>query len=301
MKKIKPTTSIKKFKTYITNENKITKHKASKKVCSSIKRKKKFTKIQKEIVDYVTQDNNSILNYSLNQLKHTDKIFKISFEVKKFCLAKISDEFGSAVCINEKGFILTCAHAAAPIDNSLTITNHFYYIFANGEQVIAETIGLDEDLDLALLRVIEVKINGRFKKLEEFKNKKFPYAKLKQNANLIKNPDKDENVFCIGNPCFAEFENGCGNAYNKNEYKPFWLSKGKIKGYMKDEVYGKFDLGPMIHTCWTYWGHSGAPIFNYNSELVGMHNSWNDKNANRHGISLIGIYQFLSKFDYLRN
>ena len=85
----------------------------------------------------------------------------------------------------------------------------------------------------------------------------------------------------------------------KNEYKPFWISFGKIKGYMNDSVYCKNDLGPLIHNCWTYWGHSGAPIFNFNGELVGMHNSWNEKNADRHGISLLGIIQFLSKFDFL--
>ena len=48
-----------------------------------------------------------------------------------------------------------------------------------------------------------------------------------------------------------------------------------------------------------YWGHSGASFFNNNGEIVGMHNSWNDKNANRYGISLLGIAKFISKYDFV--
>ena len=82
----------------------------------------------------------------------------------------------------------------------------------------------------------------------------------------------------------------------KNKYTPFWISFGKIKNYMKNQIYCTNDLGPLIHNCWTYWGHSGGPIFNSNGDIIGMHNSWNEINADRHGISLLGIKSFISHF-----
>ena len=86
-----------------------------------------------------------------------------------------------------------------------------------------------------------------------------------------------------------------GNLEN-NKYKPFWISFGKIKKYLKDEVYCTKDLGPLIHNCWTYWGHSGEPLFNFDGNIVGIHNSWNEKNGDRHGVSLLGIIKFISKY-----
>lgn len=269
-------------------------------VKNTLIRPKRLNKIQKEIIAYVNK-NNSSLNFSLLELKNCDQIFEKANEIKNSCLAIVSDKFGSAVCIKENGFILTCAHAAPPVNKTKSNKNYIYLIFPNKELILAETVEKDEDLDLALLKVIAVKIKGKFKRLEELKNKKFPFVNLNENFSLNTNANKNEKVFCIGNPSFTEYENDNQNFYLKNEYMPFWLSKGKIKGYMQDEIYGDFDLGPMIHSCWTYWGHSGAPIFNYDLELIGIHNSWNDQNANRHAISLLGISKFLSKFDFLNN
>lgn len=39
------------------------------------------------------------------------------------------------------------------------------------------------------------------------------------------------------------------------------MSHGKVEGIYKDILYGAEGLGPLMHSCWTYWGHSGAPIF----------------------------------------
>jgi V8-like Glu-specific endopeptidase len=68
-----------------------------------------------------------------------------------------------------------------------------------------------------------------------------------------------------------------------------------VCGYLqKDKVYvdKKRDLGPLAHDCWTYWGHSGAPLINKQGEVVGMHNSWNPKNAMRHAMSLLSLMKF---------
>ena len=217
-------------------------------------------------------------------------------KIKGSCLCNISDEFGSAVCVDERGFLLTCSHAAPPFEDDETKTKESLYIFPNGEIVKTLTLEKDDQLDLALLKIIEIYQNDKFIKIENIKDKKFIYSKIKPNFN--ENEKIGEKVFCIGNPCFSMYDDD--GKLKKNNYKPFWISFGKIKGYMKGGIFCKNDLGPLIHNCWTYWGHSGAPIFNYNGEIVGMHNSWNERNEDRHGNSLLGIIKFISKFDFLK-
>ena len=253
-----------------------------------------LSKIQKKIISFV-QKNNSLFNNSFSSEKIINSNKELINRILSSCLCQISDFFGSAVCINEKGYILTCAHAAPPFEDENT--KESLYIFPSGEIIKALTLDKDEKIDLALLQIISVYKNNKFINIKNLTNKKFPYAKIKIPENS-QNEAKGKKVFCIGNPCFT-MEDDDGNIEN-NEYKPFWISFGKIKGYLKDQIYCKNDLGPLIHNCWTYWGHSGAPLFNFDGELVGMHNSWNEKNADRHGNSLLGINKFLSKFDFLK-
>ena len=252
-----------------------------------------LSKIQKKIISFV-QKNKLLLNNSFSSERLINSNKELINKILSSCLCQISDFFGSAVCINEKGYILTCAHAAPPFEDDNT--KESLYIFPSGEIIKALTLDKDEKIDLALLQIISVYKNKKFINIKNLTNKKFPYAKIKIPKDS-KNEAKGKNIFCIGNPCFT-MENDDGKIEN-NEYKPFWISFGKIKGYLKDPIFCKDDLGPLIHNCWTYWGHSGAPIFNFDGELVGMHNSWNEKNANRHGNSLLGIIKFLSKFDFL--
>ncbi len=252
----------------------------------------KLTDIQLKIIKFIF-NNRTKLNYYFEDGKLIQLNKKIIEKVKGSCLCRVSDEFGTAVCISEKGYILTCSHAAPPFEDDNN--KESLYIFQNGEIVKALTLEKDDQLDLALLKIIEIYENGKFTKIENFPQKKFNYSKIKISSL---NEKIGENVFCIGNPCFTMYDDD-GKLEN-NKYKPFWISFGKIKGYIKDGIYCKNDLGPLIHSCWTYWGHSGAPIFNTNGKIVGMHNSWNEKNANRHGNSLLGIIKFISKFNYLK-
>ena len=190
--------------------------------------------------------------------------------------------------------ILTCSHATPPFEEEES--KESLYIFPNGDLVKTLTIEKDEKLDLALLKIIEIYENERYFKIEEIPEKKFIYSKIKVTPKK-ENEKVGEKIFCIGNPCFAMYDDY--GKFEKNKYKPFWVTFGKIKGYIGDAIYCKKELGPLIHNCWTYWGHSGAPIFNKYGEIVGMHNSWNDKNGDRHGLSLLGIHKFISKFDFL--
>ena len=251
-----------------------------------------LTNIEKRIISYVKKNNSSLnYNYSSERIINSNKA--LIQKIKESCLCQISDFFGSAVCIHEQGYILTCGHAAPPYEDDNT--KESLYIFPSGQIIKTITLDKDEKIDLALLKIVEIYQNNKFVKVNP-KNK-FPYAKIKTPENGL-NEKPRKNIFCIGNPGFIMYDEE-GNL-DKKEYKPFWISFGKIKGYLKDQIYCKNDLGPLIHNCWTYWGHSGAPLFNFDGELIGMHNSWNEKNADRHGNSLLGINKFLSKFDFLK-
>jgi len=293
---------VKKIKKYPKNKNskKInpikTKIKKKKITLSTRKNDSKIkilqlTDIQKKIINHIKSNISHLNYYYEDKKKMTNK--EIIEKVKDSCLCRISDEFGTAVCINEKGYILTCSHAVPPFEDDKT--KESLYIFPNGEIVKTLTLEKNNQIDLALLKINEIYENGKFIKIKEIPEKKFNYSKIK--LSIKENEKIGENIFCIGNPCFEIYNDN--DKLEKNNYKPFWISFGKIKGYINDGINCKNELGPLIHNCWTYWGHSGAPIFNYKGEIIGMHNSWNEKNGDRHGISLLGIVKFISKFDFL--
>ena len=295
-KKIKNMTKQKKLK---QNNNK-KKRNIIKKNIKTINTKNSFntnilqlTEIQNKIISHVRK-NKSTLSYYSSDEKMVKLNKEIIEKVKDSCLCRISDEFGTAVCINEKGYILTCSHAVPPFEDDKN--KESLYIFPSGEIIKALTLEKDDQLDLALLKIIEIYENEKFTKIKNIPEKKFKYSNIK--LTIKKNEKIGENVFCIGNPGFVMYDDN--GKLEKNHYKPFWISFGKIKGYIGDGIYCKNELGPLIHNCWTYWGHSGAPIFNNNGEKIGMHNSWNEKNADRHGNSLLGISKFISKFDFLK-
>ena len=83
---------------------------------SSKTKELQLTDIQKKIIDYVNQ-NKSILNYYSDEKGMIELNKKIIEKVKDNCLCCISDSFGTAVCINENGYILTCSHAAPPFED----------------------------------------------------------------------------------------------------------------------------------------------------------------------------------------
>ena len=205
--------------------------------------------IEFQIINKIRK-NKSELNYYLSDEKNYKLNKEIIEKVKTSCLCRISEEFGSAVCIHENGYVLTCAHAAPPFENEPN--KESLYIFPNGEIVKTLTLEKNEELDLALLKIIEIYENEKFVDIKNL-DKKFPFSNIKYNSK--ENEKIGENIFCIGNPCFTIYDDK--GKMEKNKYKPFWISFGKIKGYMKDNIYCKNDLGPLIHNCWTYWGHFG--------------------------------------------
>lgn len=62
------------------------------------------------------------------------------------------------------------------------------------------------------------------------------------------------------------------------------------------DVQDNADIGSLEHDCWTYWGHSGAPLIAAESgEVIGLHSSWDDETGMRKGIGWEAIDAFLSE------
>lgn len=72
---------------------------------------------------------------------------------------------------------------------------------------------------------------------------------------------KCEELVCIGQPAYHDMESV---KEGKTNYPPFYMSNGYFEGYTLDPIYGVKEkgLGPLKHSCWTYWGHSGSPLLN---------------------------------------
>jgi S1-C subfamily serine protease len=169
---------------------------------------------------------------------------------------------GSGCCVSRKGQILTAAHVAGQIGQLLKVT------FPDGQSHWAKCSALDAHLDLALLQIND--------------NGDYPFAPAAHAP-----PEADTWVCVIGQPGSTT---PSGRATN---YQPFHVSVGKIRGFKEDDRLALQTLGGTKHDAWTYWGHSGSPLFNKQGEIVAMHNSWDSTTAMRHAVTYEAIVKFL--------
>jgi len=51
----------------------------------------------------------------------------------------------------------------------------------------------------------------------------------------------------------------------------------------------------MLHSCWTYWGHSGAPLFDERGHVVALHCAWDDRTGIRHAQPLRHLHSLLRR------
>jgi S1-C subfamily serine protease len=170
---------------------------------------------------------------------------------------------GSGVNLMPDGLILTNAHVANKLGNRMRVE------FPNGEMLESTCVAIDPHLDLALCQV-----EG---------GKDLPVAPLAGSPPKVGTP-----VTCIGQP----------GSYTPNGkptgYKPFHVSSGVIRGLL-DNPLGSQKLGRAMHDAWTYWGHSGSPLFNDDGGIVALHNSWDSTTAMRRAVPYQAIAAFLEQ------
>ncbi|KAE8450526.1 hypothetical protein EG329_006257 [Mollisiaceae sp. DMI_Dod_QoI] len=193
-------------------------------------------------------------------------------------------EAGTAVCIDEAGWILTCAHCFGDNEEEYNAANkRKWLLFYNGLAVLGECRVWDIKRDLALLKVVAIESDkGRAMST-------FPFVKLATSTPSTKMP-----IFCIGQPGRDDLES---TSKRKTKYNLVEVSEGRFRGMVPGvDLQDNSEIGTMKHDAWTYWGHSGAPLIAAaDGTLIGLHSSWDDKTAMRHGIPQAAIKEFLEK------
>ncbi|KAF4994117.1 hypothetical protein FGRMN_6032 [Fusarium graminum] len=194
-------------------------------------------------------------------------------------------EAGTAVCISPDGVLLTCAHCIAETLSELTTTSSHILVSSSGNVVSAILLAWDQARDLALLLISQA----------EAPERPFPHARIAHSP-----PKFNTKLLCIGHPGSEDLE--ASRSGVKTDYDTLVLSEGTFRGLAKDQdPQNNGDIGALQHSCWTYWGHSGAGLFDRKTgTLVGVHSSWDEKTGMRRGVPLEAVVAFLEEFKMSR-
>jgi S1-C subfamily serine protease len=147
--------------------------------------------------------------------------------------AMVTNEgLGSGVVVSETGEIMTAAHVVEAAEN-VTVT------FLNGEKVPAKVVTLNNDADVALVKLVWIPKDLTVVPIGNSDNVKI-----------------GNQVFVIGNPLGLEHS----------------LSVGHISGRMADEhISDKFSRPEFFQTDASInHGNSGGPMFNMKGEVIGI-------------------------------
>lgn len=167
---------------------------------------------------------------------------------------------GSGVNLGPDGLILTAAHVPKRLGADVEVE------FPDGSRFAGKCVSIDTMWDLALIDV-----DGGA----------LPWAPLAPAA-----PEEGDEVVVIGQPGTLTPQG------DPTGYQPFWVSVGEIRGFTGDRL-GEQSLGVTKHDAWTYWGHSGSPLFDEQGRIVAMHNSWDPETAMRHAVTWEAIDAFV--------
>jgi hypothetical protein len=211
------------------------------------------------------------------------------------------EEAGTAVCIDPSGLILTCAHCVSETGDDEQLRTPKWLIFASGQVIKATCSAYDSKRDLALLRVVAASASANpgqqppastpvvlVPQRDESNNLLFPQARVDNSS-----PRMGQSLICIGHPGSEDLE--ASEAGIPTNYDVLHISEGSFRGLAKgQDPQDNSEIGALKHNCWTYWGHSGAPLLSRaTGKLVGLHSSWDDRTGMRRGVPLEAIREFL--------
>ncbi|PPJ58431.1 hypothetical protein CBER1_09289 [Cercospora berteroae] len=193
----------------------------------------------------------------------------------------------TAFCISPTGLLLTCAHCIAetPAEYARTKNQTRWLLFASGEPVQAKPVAFDPRRDLALLQITTAP--------EFFRTELFPYIRLSSSP-----PKLRALLLCIGSPGAEDLEAfDAAESVVETGYDVLHIGDGKFRGLDRSQdVQDNSKIGALKHDCWTYWGHSGAPLIDANNVgLVGVHSSWDDETGMRRGVAWEAVKAFLEE------
>ena len=199
------------------------------------------------------------------------------------------EEGGSGSCIDESGIILTCCHVLEDRIGKVKVGRRKYGVFMSGLTFLAEAIALDEKADIAVMKIIKSESSKGVQVLT------FPFVALAEEGENKKN----QRCYCVGQPFPYDLEGEDGEDGEKMDWELVTTTRGRIKRVMAGDVLDNFEIGKLVHDAWTYWGHSGAPLYDTNGCIIGMHSSWDDETCNRHGVALAALHHFCDRWSEL--
>ncbi|KDR68238.1 hypothetical protein GALMADRAFT_1354687 [Galerina marginata CBS 339.88] len=215
------------------------------------------------------------------------------------------EDAGTAVCIDPNGILLTCSHCVAESAEELEDGRVKWLIFASGQVVKAECVAWDPSRDLALLQIVVCQRqptatstlpSSSSTPQAPVQIQSFPFVIP---ADLTPPLRLGAALICIGHPGSEDLE--ASKPGVKTSYDVLHVSTGMFRGYAPgQDVQDNAEIGALMHDCWTYWGHSGAPLVEQLSgRLVGLHSSWDDQTGMRRGIGLEAVKAFLGEHEEL--
>lgn len=202
-------------------------------------------------------------------------------------------EAGTAVCVDERGWFLTCAHCFGETASEWRANRRKWLLSYTGMAVQAECRVWDARRDLALAEVVCIEIPepemlGVSSNSSLLSRPEFAFVPLSASGSAT------APIICIGQPGADDLES---EAPRKTAYDLIEVSRGRLCGMIPDvDPQDNSEIGALKHDAWTYWGHSGAPLLRrVDGTLLGLHSSWDDATGMRHGVPLVAIQAFLSE------
>ncbi|KAK3491973.1 trypsin-like cysteine/serine peptidase domain-containing protein [Neurospora crassa] len=190
-------------------------------------------------------------------------------------LAFAQSEAGTAFCIREDGLLLTAAHCV--VETVQTVGRLFWLVMAAPVE--------EENYSGSTLRGGGCKRGGSNippKSRSRIVGARCIAWDLGRDLALLKitHAQALDEGLAIGHAADEHPDDPPGvKAYGSEHRRVLQLSSGRYLGIAPDKVgnpQDNSDTGAMQHDCWTYWGHSGGPIFEQNAGvLVGVHVDWN--------------------------
>ncbi|KAL6234054.1 hypothetical protein BDW75DRAFT_174244 [Aspergillus navahoensis] len=201
-------------------------------------------------------------------------------------------EAGTAVCIHNDGWILTCAHCFGDDEQEWQGNRYRWVLDYRGLAVQIECHVWDERRDLALAKVVCVEWEAENE--SDIRDAGFGFASVPIPSGpsaAFPAPDQTP-IVCIGQPGSDDLES---STPRKTDYDLVEISGGRMRGLIPGaDPQNNSAIGTLKHDAWTYWGHSGAPLVCIQTGILnGLHSSWDDSTAMRHGVPLVAIQGFL--------
>ncbi|KAJ6439898.1 AT hook domain-containing protein [Purpureocillium lavendulum] len=249
-------------------------------------------------------------------------------------------EAGTAVCLSRRGLVLTCAHCIADAPADLSFPRRHWLLFPSGALVAAVALAWDPRRDLALLQITHHSpsvlspgnssgtssasttsptsvtsstsapggLSDHPSSSSALPRISFPHVRVAASA-----PRPGTPLACIGHPAAEDLEHPIPGT--QTGYDVLVVSEGTFRGLAaaapdrRPDPQDNAEIGALMHDCWTYWGHSGAPLLQLRggrgngqretagsaAELIGLHSSWDDETGMRRGVPWEAVTAFLDE------